>query len=229
MPTRQLTRGCADGRPRRCRAVARARPAGARGPHACLRLRLGRCRGRCGGRAALAEFGGTNGLDPTAFPSILAMEQDLVAFARDLLHGPETTVGTATSGGTESILMAVLAARDASPRGSAAAARPSMGVAKHRARGLPQGRALLRGPPGRRRRRSGSPYRAKPGGLGARHRRHDDPGRRVGSLIRPRRHRSRPGHRGRGGDPGRAMPRGRLHRRHDPAFPRRRPPLGLRG
>ncbi|MCI1260702.1 MAG: aminotransferase class V-fold PLP-dependent enzyme [Tetrasphaera jenkinsii] len=78
------------------------------------------------GRAALAEFGGTNGLDPTAFPSILAMEQDLVAFARDLLHGPETTVGTATSGGTESILMAVLAARDASPRGSAAAARPSM-------------------------------------------------------------------------------------------------------
>ena len=78
------------------------------------------------GRAALAEFGGTNGLDPTAFPSILAMEQDLVAFARDLLHGPETTVGTATSGGTESILMAVLAARDASPRGSVAAARPSM-------------------------------------------------------------------------------------------------------
>lgn len=78
------------------------------------------------GRAALAAFGATNGLDPTAFPSILAMEQDLIAFARDLLDGPDSTVGVATSGGTESILLSVLAARDAAAAGTAAAARPSM-------------------------------------------------------------------------------------------------------
>lgn len=78
------------------------------------------------GREALAAFGGTNGLDPTAFPSILAMEQELVAVARDLLDGPATTVGVATSGGTESILLAVLAARDGAPAGSPAAAAPSM-------------------------------------------------------------------------------------------------------
>jgi sphinganine-1-phosphate aldolase len=65
------------------------------------------------GRAALASFGATNGLDPTAFPSLAAMERDLIAFARPLVHAPATSVGTVTSGGTESILLAVQAARDA--------------------------------------------------------------------------------------------------------------------
>ena len=65
------------------------------------------------GRAALASFGSTNGLDPTAFPSLAAMERDLVAFARPLFHAPEGSVGTVTSGGTESILLAVQTARDA--------------------------------------------------------------------------------------------------------------------
>ena len=64
------------------------------------------------GREALAMYGSTNGLDPTAFPSLLAMERDLVGLARDLFHGP-TAVGTVTSGGTESILLAVQTARDA--------------------------------------------------------------------------------------------------------------------
>ena len=45
------------------------------------------------GREALAAFGGTNGLDPTAFPSLLRMEQDLVGMAADLLDGPPGTVG----------------------------------------------------------------------------------------------------------------------------------------
>jgi len=67
------------------------------------------------GREALAAYGSTNGLDPTAFPSLLAMEQDLVTLAADLLEGPEGTVGSFTSGGTESILLAVVAARDAHP------------------------------------------------------------------------------------------------------------------
>ncbi|WP_375000534.1 pyridoxal phosphate-dependent decarboxylase family protein [Aeromicrobium sp. CTD01-1L150] len=67
------------------------------------------------GRRALAMFGATNGLDPTAFPSLLTMENDLVALARDLFHGAPEAVGTVTSGGTESILLAVKAARDAHP------------------------------------------------------------------------------------------------------------------
>ncbi|MEH3032579.1 MAG: aminotransferase class V-fold PLP-dependent enzyme [Aeromicrobium erythreum] len=67
------------------------------------------------GREALAAFGSTNGLDPTAFPSLLAMENDLVATARRMFHGSPAMVGTATSGGTESILLAVKTARDAHP------------------------------------------------------------------------------------------------------------------
>ncbi|WP_278256964.1 aminotransferase class V-fold PLP-dependent enzyme [Nocardioides convexus] len=66
-------------------------------------------------REAVAAFAGSNGLDPTAFPSLLTMENDLVGFARDLLDGPETMVGTLTSGGTESCLLAVQGARDAHP------------------------------------------------------------------------------------------------------------------
>lgn len=64
------------------------------------------------GRRALAMYASSNGLDPTAFPSLLAMERDLIAFARDLFHGAGA-VGTVTSGGTESILLAVQTARDA--------------------------------------------------------------------------------------------------------------------
>lgn len=52
-----------------------------------------------------------NGLDPTAFPSVALMEGDLVAFGRTMLHGP-TATGSITSGGTESCILAVKAARD---------------------------------------------------------------------------------------------------------------------
>jgi glutamate/tyrosine decarboxylase-like PLP-dependent enzyme len=41
------------------------------------------------------------------------MEQDVIATAAQLLDGPAETVGTVTSGGTESILLAVQTARDA--------------------------------------------------------------------------------------------------------------------
>lgn len=54
-----------------------------------------------------------NGLDPTTFPSVAAMEREVIGFARRMLHGndPEI-VGTVTSGGTESCLLAVKTARD---------------------------------------------------------------------------------------------------------------------
>ena len=61
-----------------------------------------------------------NGLDPTAFPSLLATENALVsAAARVLGGGPGTdapkVVGSVTSGGTESLILAVKAARDSRP------------------------------------------------------------------------------------------------------------------
>lgn len=55
-----------------------------------------------------------NGLDPMTFGSVAALERDLVGFTRDLLAGGDrAVVGTVTSGGTESCLLAVLTARDA--------------------------------------------------------------------------------------------------------------------
>ena len=67
------------------------------------------------GLEALGMFAASNGLDPTAFPSLLQMENDLVALAGGLLDAPEGFAGSVTSGGTESILLAVLAARQGSP------------------------------------------------------------------------------------------------------------------
>ncbi|MCD9155204.1 pyridoxal phosphate-dependent decarboxylase family protein [Aeromicrobium duanguangcaii] len=75
------------------------------------------------GRQALIMYASANGLDPTAFPSLLSMEADLVAFARRHLHAGDEVVGTVTSGGTESILLAVQTARDA-----AGVERPAMVV-----------------------------------------------------------------------------------------------------
>ncbi|AXX31083.1 aspartate aminotransferase family protein [Actinosynnema pretiosum subsp. pretiosum] len=71
--------------------------------------------------AAHALAAPANGLDPTAFPSLLRLEREVVATAARLLGGG---VGTVTSGGTESCLLAVLAARDSRPD----VARPSVVV-----------------------------------------------------------------------------------------------------
>ncbi len=61
---------------------------------------------------ALSMFVFENGLSPFAFPSLLRMETEVVAMTADLLHGGDTAAGNMTSGGTESIIMAVKAARD---------------------------------------------------------------------------------------------------------------------
>ncbi len=65
--------------------------------------------------AAHALASSANGLDPTAFPSLMRMENEVVATAVALLGGGPATVGSVTSGGTESCLLAVQAARDARP------------------------------------------------------------------------------------------------------------------
>lgn len=60
---------------------------------------------------AQAVYAGVNGLDMTVFPSVVQLENDLVQAAADLLGGDDATVGTFTSGGTESCLLAVHTAR----------------------------------------------------------------------------------------------------------------------
>lgn len=56
-----------------------------------------------------------NCLDPTAFPSVVEMERQVVGAVADVLGGGH---GIFTSGGTESIMLAVKAARDLAGRGS---------------------------------------------------------------------------------------------------------------
>ncbi|HEX4742173.1 MAG TPA: pyridoxal-dependent decarboxylase [Caulobacteraceae bacterium] len=63
-------------------------------------------------KEAYALFQSENGLGPTAFPSLKRMEAEVVGFALSLLHGPQDAAGTLTSGGTDSITMAMKAARD---------------------------------------------------------------------------------------------------------------------
>lgn len=63
-------------------------------------------------RDAYAMFLSENALAPAAFPSLAAMERDLVDASLDLFHAPPDAVGNLTSGGTESIFLAVKAARD---------------------------------------------------------------------------------------------------------------------
>jgi glutamate/tyrosine decarboxylase-like PLP-dependent enzyme len=63
-------------------------------------------------KAAYAMFSAENGLGPAAFPSIAQMEREVVAMGLSLLNAPEGAAGAMTSGGTDSIFMAVKAARD---------------------------------------------------------------------------------------------------------------------
>ena len=63
-------------------------------------------------KEAYALFMSENGLGPAAFPSLKRMEEEVVGFGLSLLHGPDEATGVITSGGTDSITMAVKAARD---------------------------------------------------------------------------------------------------------------------
>ncbi len=63
-------------------------------------------------KRAFTQFMSENALDPTVYPSLLRFENDIVSMARTHLGGDERVVGNFTSGGTESILLAVKSARD---------------------------------------------------------------------------------------------------------------------
>ena len=53
-----------------------------------------------------------NALNPLVFPSLKQFETEVVAMVANMLHGDEKVVGSMTSGGTESILMAMKSYRD---------------------------------------------------------------------------------------------------------------------
>jgi glutamate/tyrosine decarboxylase-like PLP-dependent enzyme len=63
-------------------------------------------------KTAFSMYLSENGLDPTVFPSALRLETEVIDMARAHLRGDEQVVGSFTSGGTESIMLAVKAARD---------------------------------------------------------------------------------------------------------------------
>lgn len=63
-------------------------------------------------KEAYLSFLSENGLDPSVFPSILKLETDVVRMIINLLRGDSNAVGHLTSGGTESIMLAVKSARD---------------------------------------------------------------------------------------------------------------------
>ncbi len=63
-------------------------------------------------KEAYALYQSENGLGPAAFPSLARMEREVLDMGLDLLHAPEGACGNLTSGGTESILMAVKTCRD---------------------------------------------------------------------------------------------------------------------
>ena len=65
---------------------------------------------------AYAMYGSTNGLNADAFPSLKKFQADVVSTVNRWVHGDKTSAGFMTSGGTESILLAVKAARERGQR-----------------------------------------------------------------------------------------------------------------
>jgi sphinganine-1-phosphate aldolase len=62
--------------------------------------------------AAYGLFAHTNPLHPDVFPSGQRFEKEVVAMGASLFGGDDRVCGNVTTGGTESILMAVKTARD---------------------------------------------------------------------------------------------------------------------
>src|SRR6185295_15246552 len=60
---------------------------------------------------AYTMFMAENGLSPLAFPSLRKFEAEVCAMTANMFNGPEAA-GSMTSGGTESVLMAVKTARE---------------------------------------------------------------------------------------------------------------------
>ncbi len=77
-------------------------------------------------KEAYALFFSENALNPMAFPSLKGFEAEVVAMTAHLLGGDERVVGNMTSGGSESLLMAVKTARDLARAARPEVTRPEM-------------------------------------------------------------------------------------------------------
>ena len=77
-------------------------------------------------KEAYTMFFSENGLNPTAFPSLRKFETEIVAMTASLLSGDGNVRGNVTSGGTESLLCVVKAARDWARRQRPEITRPEM-------------------------------------------------------------------------------------------------------
>jgi len=75
---------------------------------------------------AYDQYFSENGLNPLAFISLKKFESEVVRMTANLLHGDENAVGTMTSGGTESCLLAVKTYRDRARDKSLLPIRPEM-------------------------------------------------------------------------------------------------------
>ncbi len=76
-------------------------------------------------KEAYLMFFSENGLNPMAFPSLKKFETEVIAMTAAMLGGPEA-VGNMTTGGTESIMLAVKAARDWAREKKPGATAPEM-------------------------------------------------------------------------------------------------------
>ncbi|MBC7543986.1 MAG: aspartate aminotransferase family protein [Candidatus Sericytochromatia bacterium] len=63
-------------------------------------------------KEAYLKYFSENALNPNAFPSLRQFEGDVISMAVTMLHGEEDSVGSMTTGGSESLLMAVKTARE---------------------------------------------------------------------------------------------------------------------
>mgnify|MGYP001825950942 FL=1 len=69
-----------------------------------------------------------NGLSPMTFPSLLKMENEVISMVLSLMEGDAEAAGCLTAGGTESIFMAIKAARDWARREKPEIEKPRMVV-----------------------------------------------------------------------------------------------------
>ncbi|MBM3482805.1 MAG: aspartate aminotransferase family protein [Alphaproteobacteria bacterium] len=76
--------------------------------------------------AFLAQIGDNMIYSSSAYPSLRQHEQGVIAMVGEMLNAPEGAVGSITTGGTESILMAVKAARDWARATKPRATQPEM-------------------------------------------------------------------------------------------------------
>src|SRR5262249_59656206 len=98
------------------------------------------------GKEAHARYLSTTALNPAAFPSLRTLQGEVVGAVADLLHGGSEAAGFVTTGGTESLLLAVKAARSRGQENEGAAPERVLPTRAHAA--FEEGAEELGVPPG---------------------------------------------------------------------------------